>query len=169
MQVRQATPADARKIAQIHVETWRATYRGQMPDAVLDNWDVEKRAAFWNTHLTSHPSGTFVAEFNHEVIGFCDLIPSRDKDSNPGETGEIAAIYVQPEFWRKGAGDVLCRFALRVARLQKFTSVTLWVLTSNMPARKFYEALGFSLDGATKVDQCLNNYELHEVRYRISV
>src|SRR5208283_4321176 len=169
MQIRQATIADARRIAQINVETWRAAYRGQMPDAVLDNLDVEKSAAFWNTHLTSQPHGTFVAELNQEIIGFCHLIPSLDMDSNPKEVGEIAAIYVQPEFWRKGAGAALCRFSLQAARRQKYISVTLWVLTSNVAARKFYETMGFRLDGATKVDQNLNNYELHEVRYRISV
>jgi RimJ/RimL family protein N-acetyltransferase len=169
VQIRHANIADARRIAQIHVETWRAAYRGQMPDAVLDNLDVEKRAAFWQTHLASQPLGTFVAEFNQEIIGFCGLIPSRDKDSNPAEVGEIAAIYVHPEFWRKGGGAALCRFSLRAARLQKYISVTLWVLISNVAARKFYETMGFSLDGATKVDQSLNNYELHEVRYRISV
>jgi ribosomal protein S18 acetylase RimI-like enzyme len=169
VQVRQATIADARRIAQIHVETWRAAYRGQMPDAVLDNLDVEKRAAFWNTHLTSQPSGTFVAELKREVIGFCDLIPSRDTDSNPNEVGEIAAIYVQPGFWRKGAGAALCRYSLRAARLQKYNSVTLWVLTSNVPARNFYETMGFSLDGATKIDQSFQNHELHEVRYQISL
>jgi len=167
--VRLATHADARKIAQIHVETWQAAYRGQMPDSVLDHLNVEKRAVFWNTHLSGQPSGTFVAEFKQAIIGFCDLIPSRDKDSNPTTVGEIAAIYVHPEFWRKGAGAALCRFSLREARTQRFGSVTLWILTSNVAARKFYEAMGFSLDGATKVDQCLNNYELHEVRYRISV
>jgi ribosomal protein S18 acetylase RimI-like enzyme len=169
MQVRQASIADARRIAQIHVETWRAAYRGQMPDAVLDELDVDRRAIFWNKHLATRPQGTLVVELENAIIGFCDLVPSRDKDSNPHEVGEIAAIYVQPEFWRKGAGGELCRFALRAARLQKYLSVTLWVLASNVAAQKFYETMGFSLDGATKVDQCLNNYELHEVRYRISV
>ncbi len=169
MQIRQATIADARRIAQIHVETWRAAYRGQMPDAVLDNLDVEKRAAFWQTHSASQPPGIFVAERNQEIIGFCDLIPSRDKDSNPKEVGEIAAIYVHPDFWRKGAGAALCRFSLKAARLQRYNSVTLWTLTSNAAARKFYESIGFTLDGTIKVGRGLINYELHEVRYRISV
>ena len=169
MQVRQATSADARKIAQIHVETWRAAYRGQMPDAILDALDADKRTIFWNNHLATRPHEILVIESDKAIIGFCVLVPSRDKDSNPHEVGEIAAIYVQPEFWRKGAGRELCRFALRAARLQKYLSVTLWVLASNVAAQKFYETMGFSLDGATKVDQCLNNYELHEVRYRISV
>jgi RimJ/RimL family protein N-acetyltransferase len=169
MQVRQATPADARKIAQIHVETWRAAYRGQMPDAILDALDADKRAIFWNNHLATESHGTLVVESEKAIIGFCDLVPSRDKDSNPGEVAEIAAIYVQPGYWRKGAGGALCRFALRATRFQKYLSVTLWVLASNLAARKFYEAMGFSLDGATKVEQSSNNYELHEVRYRISV
>jgi len=169
MQIRQATIADARRIAQIHVETWRAAYRGQMPDAVLDNLDAEKRADFWQTHLASQPPGTSVVELNQEIIGFCDLIPSRDKDSNPKEVGEIAAIYVQPEFWRKGAGAALCRFSLQTARLQGCNSVTLWTLASNVAARKFYESVGFTLDGTTKVNRGLINYELHEVRYRISI
>jgi ribosomal protein S18 acetylase RimI-like enzyme len=169
LQVRPATIADAQRIAQIHVETWRAAYRGQMPDAVLDALDTDKRTIFWNNHLATQPHGILVVESEKVIIGFCDLVPSRDKDSNPKQVGEIAAIYVQPEFWRKGAGGALCRFSLWAARLQKYISVTLWVLTSNVAARKFYETMGFSLDGATKVDQSLNNYELHEVRYRISV
>jgi RimJ/RimL family protein N-acetyltransferase len=169
MQVRQATPADARRIAQIHIKTWRAAYRGQVPDAVLDALDADKRAIFWNNHLATQARGTLVVELEKVIIGFCDLVPSRDKDSNPDEVGEIAAMYVQPEFWRKGAGGVLCRFALRAARLQKYLSVALWVLASNVAARKFYEAMGFSFDGATKVEQSSNNYELHEVRYRISL
>ena len=71
-----------------------------------------------------------------------------------------------------GAGARAPRFAdlhYRLARQEKFVSVTLWVLSSNAAARKFYETMGFSLDGATKVDRSMNNYELHEVRYRISV
>ena len=45
MLVRASTVSDARRIAYIHVETWRAAYRGQMPDAVLDALDVERRTA----------------------------------------------------------------------------------------------------------------------------
>lgn len=169
MQVRQATTADAQRIAQIHIDTWRAAYRGQMPDAILDALDVNWRATFWNHRLVTQPQGVWVAESENEIIGFCDFIPSRDADSNPKQTGEIAAIYVQLESWRKGAGVALCRRALEEARLQSYTAVTLWVLSSNTAARKFYEAMGFCLDGAAKVDQSLEHHELHEVRYQISL
>jgi ribosomal protein S18 acetylase RimI-like enzyme len=169
IQIRQATVTDAQRIARIHVETWRAAYRGQIPDAILDSLDINRRAIFWNKHLAAQPHGISVVESEKEIIGFCDLIPSRDTDSNSKEIGEIAAIYVQPEFWRKGAGDALCRHSLKMARLQNYSAVTLWVLSSNTAARNFYEAMGFHLDGTTKVDKGFQNYELHEVRYRIFV
>jgi len=169
MNVREATIADARRIAEIHVAGWRAAYRGQMPDEVLDNLDVENRAAFWSAHLTTQPHALFVAELNREILAFCDLIPSRDTDSDSATTGEIVAIYADPNHWRKGAGKALCRFALERARLENYTAVTLWCLSSNIPARMFYEKIGFHLDGAAKIDHSFRNHELHKVRFRISL
>jgi ribosomal protein S18 acetylase RimI-like enzyme len=169
MRVRQANISDASRIAEIHVDAWRAAYRGQMPDDVLENLDVEKRAVSWRRRLTDRPRGIFVAEPDREIVGFCDMIPSRDKDADFKVIAEIVAIYVHPGCWRKGAGRALCSFALESARLENFTAVTLWVLASNKPAWDFYEAMGFCLDGATKVDRSFGHYELHEVRFRISI
>jgi ribosomal protein S18 acetylase RimI-like enzyme len=169
MQVRKATIADAKRIAQIHVETWRAAYRGQIPDAVLDALDINKRTTLWNKNLATQPHGVSVAELRKQIVGFCYLVPSRDTDSNSKGIGELVAIYVHPEFWRKGAGKALCRQSLKEAGRQNYAAVTLWVLRSNNSARNFYEAMGFCFDGATKIDRSFQNYELHEVRYRISV
>jgi len=168
MQVRPAAVADGESIARIHVAAWQTAYRGLMPDAVLDNLSVEKRAAFWQTHLSSQPLQTFVAELNGAIIGFCDLVPSRDKDSNPKTAAEIVAIYIHPNHWRQGAGRALCHSALEAAGRKHFTAVTLWSLGSNIAARNFYEAMGFHLDGATKFET-IGNHELHQVRFRISL
>lgn len=168
MQIRKATVADARRIAQIHVASWQAAYRGQMPDAVLDSLDVEKRATFWQTHLSGRSLVTFVAELNQEIIGFCDLIPSRDQDANAQKTAEIAAIYVHPDYWRRGAGRALCRHAVEAARREHFNAVTLWVLASNVAAHNFYLTLRFQLDGATK-SESFADQELQEVRFRIPI
>ena len=45
------------------------------------------------------------------------------------------------------------------------TGVTLWVLTSNDRARRFYSRHGWQLDGATKVVE-LDGVTLSEVRYK---
>jgi len=50
-----------------------------------------------------------------------------------------------------------------------WTAVTLWVLEANQRARRFYEALDFSLDGAERTQTSLIGAPLHEVRYRKSV
>src|SRR5665213_477873 len=163
MLVRTANATDAQRIAQIHVETWRTAYRGQISDAVLEAQSVERRARFWRERLTQARGSVIVAE-DDSVIGFCDLIPSRDKDASQ-VVGEIAAIYVLCEHWRKGAGRALCDCALSEARRRGYELVTLWVLASNSGARRFYEAMGFSIDGVTKTEKASDESELHEIRF----
>ena len=169
MLVRMATTADAPHIAHIHVETWRAAYRGQMPDAVLNGLDAGRRTTFWQERLAQTRGAVFVAEDGGRITGFCDLIPSRDKDADARVVAEIVAIYILPQHWRKGAGRALCDRALATARGQGCKTVTLWVLASNGGAKRFYEAMGFSLDGATKTDRLTDGSELHEVRFRIAI
>lgn len=166
MKIRPATPADAASIVQIHVITWQAAYRGQVPASVLNTIDTDYRMTFWKEHLAQQNGGVFVADFDGESVGFCDLVPSRDHDADPKEVGEITMLYVWPRHWRNGAGRALCDSALGQARVRGYSAVTLWVLTSNIIARSFYEAMGFVLDGSTKVEKIHDGHELHEVRFR---
>ncbi len=169
MLVRIATAVDAPAIAHIHVEAWRVAYRGQMPDAVLDALDVRRRTAFWKEQLGQMSGAIFVAEDGGRIIGFCDLVPSRDKDADARTVAEIRAFYVLPQHWRKGAGRALCDYALAEARSRGCKVVTLWVLVSNSSARCFYEAMGFGLDGAAKTDKTTDGSDLHEVRFSIRI
>lgn len=120
MKVRPATPADAASIAQIHVITWQAAYRGQIPDSILDALNVPRRAAFWTERVAEGQGRTLVAESSVGIVGFCDLIPSRDKDADPTAVAEIAALYIHREHWRKGVGRELCTHASREAQAQSY-------------------------------------------------
>jgi ribosomal protein S18 acetylase RimI-like enzyme len=166
MVIRTAKIADASQIAQVHVETWCTAYRGLISDAVLEAHTLERRTLFWQRHLAEKQVTVFVAEDDGLVVGFCDLIPTRDKDADPRAVAEIVAIYVLPGYWRKGAGRALCDRALTEARRQGYTSITLWALASNSEARRFYEAMGFSLDGTVKTERASDGSILHEVRFR---
>ena len=165
IRVRSATVADASQIAQVQVGTWRLAYRGHLPDALLDGMSVERYAAFWRDRLAQLVGSTWVVE-DDDIIGFCDLMPSRDQDARPATVGEIVAIYVSPQHWRRGAGRMLFEQALVAAQNQGFQEITLWVLASNRSAMHFYEVLGFSKEGATKVEKRPDGTEFHEVRYR---
>lgn len=41
MQFRQATSQDAKRIAKVHVDSWRTTYQGIIPDSYLDGLTYE--------------------------------------------------------------------------------------------------------------------------------
>ena len=140
-------------------------YRGQIPDAILDSIDASSRAVFWHEALSA-PHNIFVAELGSTTAGFCSLIPSRDNDADSSTVAEIAALYVRPQQWRHGFGHALCSAAVSAAIDARFSSITLWVLTSNSLARRFYEAQHFQPDGATKSEQTTDGSMLHESRMR---
>ena len=54
---------------------------------------------------------------------------------------------------------------LRALADEAFAEATLWVLDTNERARRFYEAGGWRLDGADKVDT-IGGVGIREVRYR---
>jgi hypothetical protein len=45
--IREASIEDAAAIADLHVRSWQAAYRGIVPDVILDGLSVEARRNFW--------------------------------------------------------------------------------------------------------------------------
>lgn len=166
--IRLAVPADARGIAGVHVEAWRAAYRGLLPDSVLDSLSLAERERIWAELLAAGEETTYVAESGCSVVGFVTVGANRDGDCESPDFGEIHAVYLASEVWRQGLGRTLCEEGLARLRSLGHTVVTVWVLQGNQRARRFYEALGFRTDSATKPCQIPDCDEL-EVRYRIDL
>lgn len=163
--VRPATVDDATAIGTIHVEAWRAAYRGLLPDDLLDGLSVEQRVTSWRRSLTKASEGAprpVVIEVDHSVAGFAVAGPSRDEDAPPS-TMELSALYLAPHLVGHGYGAPLLREALAPLAARGASAVTLWVLEENQRARRFYEREGFTPDGGAKVDARLRAREL---RYR---
>ena len=72
---------------------------------------------------------------------------------------------MHPDAWGTGKGRQLHDGALAALAASGSTVVTLWVLTSNDRARRFYSHHGWQLDGAKKVVE-LDGVTLSEVRYK---
>ena len=45
--VRDAVPSDALGIAEVHTTTWKTSYRGILPDTLLDSLSVARRTERW--------------------------------------------------------------------------------------------------------------------------
>src|SRR5256885_12397897 len=111
MTVRAATPDDADAIERIRTDTWRHTYRGFMPDEVLDRlgYDGTRR----RERMRYMPADEFVlvAEHDGDVVGFVNGGPSRSGDV--AYPGEIYAIYALPGHHGHGHGSALMRAGAR--------------------------------------------------------
>jgi ribosomal protein S18 acetylase RimI-like enzyme len=143
--IRSATPDDARIIATIHVESWRAAYRGIVPDDFLASLSLEKRELAWQQSLLAGDSSTWVALEAETILGWISAAASRDADAE-ASTGEIWAVYIAPGHWGRGVGRSLYETAERSLLQKGFTELTLWVLTENERAIGFYQSNGFVLD-----------------------
>jgi len=163
--VRGATQSDVDAIVDVHVETWKVAYRGQLPDEYLDGLDATRprRAMVWQRAIDSPTQRVLVADRDGLVVGFVSVGPADDKTLG-AEVGELYAIYVHPRAWDIGAGRELISRGVDALRELGYARAVLWVLGSNDRARRFYERAGWSADGATKVDE-RPGVALHEVRY----
>jgi GNAT superfamily N-acetyltransferase len=167
--VRPATREDAREIAEVHVASWRHAYRGLLPDDYLEKLSVDEREAqrlAWFAD-PSPATGVLVAEDAGRVVGFATFGPSRDDDALEG-TGEVPAIYVDPQVLGTGVGRDLFEAVTVALRSAGFARATLWVLEANGLARRFYEKAGWSWDGAvsTHMFDCANE---PVVRYAVDL
>ena len=150
---------DAPAIAAVHARSWRAAYRGLMPDAALAELSEASLEAMWACRLERQRPSALVTERGGAVVGWVSFDVARSD-------GEILGLYVDPTAWSTGMGRQLmtrAQDALRGARAQH---VHLWVLAENRRARRFYEALGFDLVGGER--RVVERYgtSLPEVKYR---
>ena len=159
--IRAAIEADSAAIGRLHVAAWRETYRGQVPDRILDALSVEQRAAQWHAGLAHGAQGPllFVAEESgNGIVGFGAA--GRARDAALGCDGEIYALYVLHETQGLGFGRALMRHLTEALIAREIHSMGLWVLTANAPASDFYRHLGGAMAGQRSED--LDGWTCHE-------
>jgi len=140
--VRAAKAADAPAIANVHRESWRTTYAGILPLAVVAREAGRKTESMWRRRLSTREPGaaTWVAErASHGIVGFASCGEARTAIG--GLDAEIYALYVLQTHQQRGVGRELVRACARHFVRQGLFGFHLWVLKANR-ARLFYEALG---------------------------
>ena len=142
MTIREAVPADAAGIAHVHVESWRTTYPGIMPQEHLDALSVAERTGTWQDTLSLPNPGdcTLVAETEQgEIIGF--VHGGKERSGDLDYRAEIQTIYLLKSSQGLGLGRQLMTAAARRLFGNGFPTLMLWTHVRN-PARGFYESLG---------------------------
>ena len=159
--VRRAGVADARALADIHVSSWQATYRGVLDDTFLDNLDRVARQRWFALQIERGVS--VLVSPDDEPAGLAWFGEAREEG-----WGEVFAIYVHPDQWGQGHGRLLMERAQQEMRDLGFERGLLWVLDSNKRARRFYEKQGWTLSSRVKLEE-MGGTQVTEVRYEVDL
>ncbi|MBL0406411.1 GNAT family N-acetyltransferase [Microvirga aerilata] len=168
VRIRDGSEADIEGIARVHVQGWRESYKDFLSPDALAGLSVEERMMMWQRVLdrADPQSKLLVAETRDgEIVGFARGGPIRSKEPVLlGTEAEIFAIYLLDRVKRQGIGRRLMNGVFDHLRSQGFRSVGLWVLKENLPARRFYEALGGTPGPEQAFD--LRGQTVTEIAYR---
>ena len=155
IQIRQLTPADAESFRELRLEGLRLN-----PEAFGSTYDFEKdqpleRYTGWLTN-----SAVFGAYQNSQLIGTASFTQlSGQKDSHKGL---LRAMYVRPAARRTGAGRQLVQAIIHHAH-EKVEQLQLVVVSTNQPALRLYQSLGFQQYGLEKNALKHNNQYSDEI------
>jgi GNAT superfamily N-acetyltransferase len=120
----------------------------------------------WHERLADPQVTLLVADAEGELLGFTACGTSRDPDVS-SDTGEVQTFFVASGRRRTGVGRALMTAALDDLKGRGHEEATVWSFAANGRANAFYEAQGFTRDGAERTEAVWAH--LPEVRYRRSL
>jgi ribosomal protein S18 acetylase RimI-like enzyme len=133
-----AGPGDAAALAEVHVRSWRETYRGLLPELYLERMSAAQHTQRWRRQLTRARTGEVVlaAEAPTGVVGYCaGAIVG-------GTEAEVFTLYLVKSAQGCGLGRRLLEMTARALASGGAKSLRLWVLNGNDRAMAFYQHLG---------------------------
>ncbi|HLW94807.1 MAG TPA: GNAT family N-acetyltransferase [Solirubrobacteraceae bacterium] len=133
----------------MHVRSWQVGYRDLLPAEYLGSLRPRDRALHY-TFGDPDPlkPATIVAVEGDTICGFATTGPAGNGDG----TGELLALYVDPDRWGLGIGrSLLADARARMAR-RGCERAILWMLVGNVRAERFYRIDGWAPTGTRRQD-----------------
>jgi GNAT superfamily N-acetyltransferase len=161
--VRALQPGDIPAVARVHVDTWRSSYSGIVPEAHLAGLSYGRCETNRIAYLeeTRGETDTFVAEEETgEIAGFISGGPLREPLL--GYDAELYVLYVRQAAQGSGNGRRMVAALARALAGRGYRALVVWVLRDN-PACQFYEHLGGQPAGEKRVE--IGGKELLDVAY----
>ena len=131
MKIRPAEIVDSTSISEIHKLAIMITNKPFYTQKELNNWLGNRTLVDYENMIKN--GLVFVAEENGQVLGFSNIDFSRDR---------IKAIYVHPNFERRGVGKILIEHLINLAKEKGCLKLS---LDSSTAAKNFYLKNGFKL------------------------
>jgi RimJ/RimL family protein N-acetyltransferase len=161
--VRKAQDSDAEGLLELRKAVFEETSfmlweAGEFKATVLDE---QNRISRINSQSNSR---CFVAQEGAHLIGFLSAIGGQVNRQRHAAT---LAIGVRKSHWRRGVGSALLLAAISWSREVAIKRLELTVHTTNIPALKLYEQVGFKFEGVRRSSLFVENCYVDE--YLMSV
>jgi len=144
VELRVARPDDLAGVVAVFLDCWRQSYRGVLPDRLVDQMSDEAAYDLWRRALSAPDATVVVAARGGVVLGVTRY--ARD-----GSSGLVHSLYVSPTARGLGLGRLLLDRAAADLAAGQATTASLWVFADNTASIGFYRACGWLPDGATRV------------------
>ncbi|KAH8552906.1 acyl-CoA N-acyltransferase [Umbelopsis sp. PMI_123] len=142
-----ATDDDLNTLVNIHVASWRYTYRGLVPDTYLDDEVEVERLAHWQEMLPFQDEDHYIMlaldQATGQVVGFvkCEYEPEKEKDMT-----YVDHLHVLPGWQGAGIGKTLLELAIDWTKAKGLNKIYLYVMEKNENAITFYSNRGWHHD-----------------------
>ncbi|MDS9470740.1 GNAT family N-acetyltransferase [Sporosarcina pasteurii] len=160
MFIRKATVEDVKGIAKVHVDSWRTTYQGIVPDSYLSSLAYKEREKIWVRGIKENTI-YIVEDESDQLVGFATGGKERT-GKYKDYLGELYAIYLLEATQGKGLGRKLFNRVVKDLQGKNLNSMLIWALADN-PACHFYEKLGGKKVDTAEIE--IAGKKLKEVAY----
>lgn len=139
MKIRVAVKEDSAAIGKVHVDSWRTTYKGIVPDDVLEKMSYEQQKEQWDYILTIDHVIVLVAEVDGKIVAYASAGPF-NQQKFPRQAG-LSTLYSLEEYQGQGIGRALVKEMFTMLQAQGISKVMVEVLKDNK-SKYFYEKYG---------------------------
>lgn len=146
-------------VSRVYEESWKAAYRGLLPQAYLDGIPAGR----WVPYLQQAGQSCLLLLDGATIAGVASGGPAR----LPGLAGwgEVVSLYLRPAYWGKGYGSLLFSAVTQALEEAGYHNQCLWVLEGNRRARDFYEKQGFAPQDIY-LEDTIGGLAVREIQYR---
>ena len=143
MHIRQAQLKDAEGIAKVHVDSWRTTYKGIIPNEYLDGLSYEQREELWVKNMGNPDNYVVVAENSDgRIVGFATA--GKRGENQTEKAADLTSIYLFADMQGYGIGKMLMKELFVYFTQNGYERIFVEVLKEN-ETRHFYEYYGARL------------------------
>lgn len=160
--IREGVPSDAERLAVLATQVWLHTYATDGVSRVIARYVLSELSVNkFQACLLRESSTVLVAEVSENILGYA-VVNFGVPCPSGSPTVEVASLYVQEHFARKGIGSSLLFESQRVAcRRTGNSAIWLMVNAENWRAIAFYEKHGFRKTGTAYFELGGEKHENH--------